>query len=407
MCRVPAAWPHLRLPLRTRRCALLGRSAVRPNRRVGAPNTGVDWSRVLSRVVRISLPAFFLLHSSTMALYFVVRGLVGVDARIYSAAARTWLAGGNPWTTAVDGYYFAAPPPTLVPFIPFAFLGEWLSSVIWVVGSAVVALAIVRRPGLAWWWVLFPPVVNGVLAGNPDILIVGLILTGSTSLGTAATFMKFYAIAPLLGEGRWRAAIVAVGGLVITLPLLPWGLYLAQITAVMRTLDEQAIGISAYGTPWLMAGTGMALVALGPRLAGWLAVPAIWPSTQLHYSALALPALAQMRNHPLALLAATVLLSSEIVWFPAIAVVILATSVTWSRIASKRHGTGDIAVRRSADEPSFGLAKRALRRLAGEYQQALVPIPVEVAAEHGAMAMRSSPAGHTARADSGHEVART
>jgi len=40
-----------------------------------------------------------------------------------------------------------------------------------------------------------------------------------------------------------------------------------------------------------MAIAVVALLALGLRRAGWLAVPLLWPSTQIHYMALAMPGL--------------------------------------------------------------------------------------------------------------------
>ena len=296
----------------------------------------VDWSRIVSQLIRITLPAYFLVHSAALATLFVVRGVVGIDARIYSAAARAWLDGGDPWATAVGGYYFAAPPPTLLPFVPFALLGQTLSAAIWVIGSAAVALLIVRRLGLSWWWAFFPPITNGVLAGNPDVLIVALVIARNEVLGTLATFFKIYAFVPILGERQWRTAVAATAALLVTVPLLPWNYYVPRIWEIAATLDRQSIGISAFGTPWLMAGVGLALVILGPRFAGWLAVPTLWPSVQLHYSALALPALALVRS-PGALLVAAVLLSHERLGFPPLAVLVLALSAVWTRMRAKRR----------------------------------------------------------------------
>jgi hypothetical protein len=84
-----------------------------------------------------------------------------------------------------------------------------------------------------------------------------------------------------------------------------------------------------------MALVVLGLVVLGPQLAGWLAVPALWPSTQLHYSALALPALSRVK-HPLTLLIASLLLSSEIVWGPPAAVLVLATAAVVGRVRATR-----------------------------------------------------------------------
>jgi hypothetical protein len=61
--------------------------------------------------------------------------MLGFDARIYLHAAQTWLAGSDPWTayapehsrtaaTPDDRYYFTGPPPTVVAFVPFAWLSD-------------------------------------------------------------------------------------------------------------------------------------------------------------------------------------------------------------------------------------------------------------------------------------------
>ena len=299
--------------------------------------SSVDWSWISSRLTRVVLPAYFFAHSTALVAIFLVEGLVGIDARIYSAAVRVWMEGGDPWATAVDGFYFAAPPPTLLPFVPFAVLGESLSAAIWVGGSAAAAVFIVRSLGLTWWWILFPPITNGVLAGNADVLVVALVLARSDVLGTIASFLKIYALLPILGDRRWRTLAMAGVALLITAPVLPWGTYVGQFSEIAAILDAQALGISAFGTLWLIVLVVIALAALGQRLAGWLAVPALWPSAQLHYSVLALPALASLRHHPLAVLVAAIMLSPEVVWLPPLAVVVLALAITWSRIQRRRR----------------------------------------------------------------------
>src|SRR3970040_2252321 len=49
---------------------------------------------------------------------------MGFDGRLYAAAAREWLQGGDPWSVQVQGISLAAPPPSLVMAAPFAFLPQ-------------------------------------------------------------------------------------------------------------------------------------------------------------------------------------------------------------------------------------------------------------------------------------------
>lgn len=292
----------------------------------------IQWPRLWARVTHVALPIYFIAHSAAMLGVFLVEGLVGIDARIYTVAASAWLQGADPWATAVDGFYFAAPPPTLLAFAPAPFLGEGFAAALWVLLGAIAAVYVIRRLELAWWWVFFPPVTNGVLAGNPDPVILGLLLTRREVYAGFATLLKVYALVPILGERRWRGVAAAAIALLVTVPVLPWDRYIGRFGEITAVLDRQSNGISAYGVIWLMVLAAVALVLVGLRWAGWLAVPALWPSTQLHYSVLALPALAGLRHHQVAVLVAAMLLSVEVVWLPPVAVGVLAAAVTLRRM---------------------------------------------------------------------------
>src|SRR5688500_10174865 len=76
----------------------------------------LDW--VLARVVPISLFLTFVVVSVDKLVVWVVSGNLAIDLRIYRAAAEAGLRGLNPWDVAVGGYYFAAPPPSLLPYVP-------------------------------------------------------------------------------------------------------------------------------------------------------------------------------------------------------------------------------------------------------------------------------------------------
>ena len=221
--------------------------------------------------------------------------LIGIDARIYYRAAEAFLAGGDPWSAQVDDISFAAPPPTLIPYLPMTLLPEDVFVALAMAACALVAVALVRVCHLPWFWLLFTPLVESVWVGNPNGLVVLLLLRGLTAGAVVSVFLKVYAIVPLIGELRLRAVVLSVACLALTLPFLPWGLYQAQSAQLTATLLEQSQGgHSALSLPILIPFALLALLSLDLRTAGWLAVPALWPATQMHYSLLAFPVM-----HPL------------------------------------------------------------------------------------------------------------
>ena len=77
-------------------------------------------------------------------------GAFGIDTRIYAEATRAWLGGADPWAVSVAGIRFAAPPASLLPFAPVAWLPDGV--LVLLVGAAI-ALWVARRPtpeALAW-----------------------------------------------------------------------------------------------------------------------------------------------------------------------------------------------------------------------------------------------------------------
>jgi len=145
-------------------------------------------------------------------------GGLGTDAEIYHRATVAWLGGGSPWdaTSAWGGnvYHFSALPSAVVLMAPFALVPEQLFVPGFVALQAGAAIYVIRRLHLAWWWLLFPPVALGIVAGNPSLLLLALLLAPHDILKFLAPTLKVYAVLPLLGERRWRPiAIAALFGL--------------------------------------------------------------------------------------------------------------------------------------------------------------------------------------------------
>jgi hypothetical protein len=210
------------------------------------------------------------------------------DARLYLDATRAWLAGADPWVT-LEGTRFAAPPPSLLPLAPIAILPETLGVGLLVAVSLVGVVATVRLLHLPWWWILFPPFLDGAWNGNPQTLLVPLILVGA---GPVAAFLKIYALVPIALTLRWRALAVTAVALLVTAPILPWASYIEHFGELGAALQQQSAGgLSATAIPALIPVALVALVLCGRERAAWLAVPVVWPATQWYYSTLAVPAL--------------------------------------------------------------------------------------------------------------------
>ena len=249
-------------------------------------NAGPDLGFVRAWLARYWLAVWFAVISA-MRLSVLVTGEAGFDARLYLAATRAWLAGADPWIT-IESQRFAAPPPTLIPLAPIAVLPEQVGVALMIVLAIAGAVATVWVLRLPWWWVLFPPFVDAAWNGNPQNLLVPLILLGA---GPLAAFLKVYALVPIALTLRWRALLVTGVALLVTAPLLPWASYLAQFGALSDALATQSDGgLSATALPWLIPVAIVALLFAGRERAAWLAVPALWPATQWYYSTLAVPA---------------------------------------------------------------------------------------------------------------------
>lgn len=268
-----------------------GNGAVRPHGRARSlrlPDPRLVWLVV----VRYRLALWFL----AIDLWYVVPGLralaefhPGSNATLYAAAARAWLNGADPWQVTEFGIRFAAPPPTLLLYAPFAFSPPFVTAAFWLVADLLALAFVIRRLHLAWWWALFPPIWEGLLDGSPETVVLACLVATGPLIQALAPLLKVYAIAPLVGERRWRAVAITLLALGLTAIVLPWTLFLADLPLVSSTLADQAANLSAYSVPLLLPVGLLGLAALGARRAGWLAVPVLWPHTQLHYATMTLP----------------------------------------------------------------------------------------------------------------------
>ena len=247
------------------------------------PIEGIDWDFVAYWLLTIFFVGYCVLSLGVhLSHYVTYPERVFGDARLYWHATEAWLNGGDPWTTrSAEGVIFAGPPTTLLLNLPLIPFGPEAARVFWATTGLVGWVFVIRRLRLAPWFILFPPFIEGYLPGSPDPALAGLIVLGA---GGLAVITKPYAVPAMIADRRWKAiGVGAVIGLV-TLPLLPWGLFVNQAGIVQGALAAQSHNLSAWGNPPLMAATALALVSLGPRLALELVVPALWPGAQAHYT---------------------------------------------------------------------------------------------------------------------------
>ena len=244
----------------------------------------------------------------------------GADVRLYLRGTAEWLRGGDPWSVHFGTFHFAAAPPSLLPMAPFALLPEDLAIALLTVLGIVASFWMLRRLSLPWWWITFPPLVDNLWNGNPQIFLVPLLLGPAAWL---APIVKAYAVVPLLVQWRVRTlAVTAVIGLV-TLPILPWGTFVDHLSTTTAFLSEQSQGgMSAWVFPILVPFTVIALIGMGRQRASWWAVPALWPSTQWYYSLMAMPALTPLT---------AAVLAAPVQGGPAVAAIVAALEVWYRR----------------------------------------------------------------------------
>lgn len=260
--------------------------------------------------LRFLLPTLFIAISATQGVDALVRGYLGIDTRIYYRAAQAFVGGADPWEAVVVNdntglaYHFSALPTMVVLGVPFTLVPEDAAVAVVLALCAGSALFVVRRLGLPWYWLAFPPLVAGVLSANPSLPVLALLLT---RWAPVAVLLKVYAVVPLLGEARWRAVVVSIVATIATVIAFPslWLTYARDFGGRAARLVLEAHG--GYGSlrdPLLLAGAVIALAFIARRdrrAAGWLFVPALWPASQFHWSTLAMPVMTPLLAVMLAL----------------------------------------------------------------------------------------------------------
>jgi hypothetical protein len=263
------------------------------------------WEPVARRVGTILLAAFFAWQTYSRISFFVrLQFPVGIDATIYYRGVVAWLNGGNPWQAAVvvgnSPYHYAGTPVTTVLMAPAALLSEEVFTIAWLALSLIATVWALRRLHFPLWWLLFPPIAEALFSGNPQLVVLALVVANRSALSALAVGLKLYAVIPLAGEGRWRHIGFAAALYAATLVIAPtlWLDYIQLFGVISDRLARESLyGLSAFYVPPLLVAAVVALLILAlrdRRAAGWLAVPAAWPASQFHYSTMALPVMSPL-----------------------------------------------------------------------------------------------------------------
>ena len=265
----------------------------------------LEYGSLVRRVGNVLLFLWFVWQTYARISFFVRLNFpLGIDATIYYRGVVAWLDGTDPWAAslAVNGYayHYAGSPVTTVLMAPASLLGEQLFTYCWLGLTLAATVWTLRRLHFPLWWLLFPPIAEGLFSGNPQLVVLALLVANNSVASALATGLKVYAFIPLFGETRWRQIGIAVLFNAATILVAPglWLDYLRELGSISSRLEVESLqGLSAFYHPMLLAICVVALVLLAlrdRRAAGWLAVPAIWPSSQFHYSTMALPVMSPL-----------------------------------------------------------------------------------------------------------------
>lgn len=202
------------------------------------------------------------------------------DGIVYATATRIWLSGGDPWTVTAHAVQFGAPPTSLLPFVPFAWLDPMVTGRLFVglgLLAAVLGLRLLRLP---LWWLAFPPLLESIWQGGLDAFLP-LALAIAPAM---APVFKIYGLVPLVG--RPRALLGAAAIILVTAPFLPWTTFISDRAAILQNFRQNTIEVSAAAIPILFVPTAIAILSMGWR-GLYVAVSALLPLNQLQYGSMA------------------------------------------------------------------------------------------------------------------------
>lgn len=237
---------------------------------------------------RIALPAWFV--SIDAVFQFLRFETLFVDSWVYQKATNIWLEGGDPWMLGYGAVPYVAAPWSLLPYVPTAWLPIELATWGWAFAGIASAVWIVRHLGLPLWWLAFPPLTMALWHGNAQPLVLAALLLRAPWGVALAGGIRLYGLVPAIIGRRWRELGIVAFVFGVTLPFLPWGLWVEH-----RFGFEAATTVTWNGSAWrfwpLMPFAAAAIWLLRKRGGEWLAVAALWPGTQFFYHVFALPAL--------------------------------------------------------------------------------------------------------------------
>ncbi len=322
-------------------------------------------------IVLVALSAILAVVSARSLLDAFGEFPLGVDLYIPLEAARRWLGGGQPYVPEAflvpSGYNlpFLYPPFVLPAFAALTAAPIQILYPIWLLAGLVVSVTACRRLAFPWpaalLVLLWPPFTEGLLTGNIQLFAFAAFVAlfwmpgrrpfapeprpledsngGALAVdGLLATFVGVLKVSQThawlyLGRVRPRGAVlgaaVAVGALVVTLPLVGIRLWFDWFDQLGRAANPDWIAIGAplsvfIGQVPARLVTVITLVAVAivdRRQAGaWIGLLIVFASPTLHgYGLLfALPAMLVVRRE-LALVALIMLAWNPIAGWIAIA----------------------------------------------------------------------------------------
>lgn len=245
------------------------------------PTTRARLNRVAPRALTWVAIVVFIAGSSYWLL-FGLAGAFGSDALVYRGGAAAFIS-GNPWAFQYHGWSFSAPPLEALAFLPATLIPGEIFVILWVGTSTVAAVDVVRRLGLPAWWLAYPPLIFGVVLGNPAVVGMACLLGGWRIVGLV--------LRPQLLVVAGRRAVVVFAVLsALALALRPDFIDVAQ-TLGSRYTVQSGPPVNLWGSPLMIP----ALISLGllwtedRHAATWLVMPAVGPAMGWYGYAMVMP----------------------------------------------------------------------------------------------------------------------